>query len=739
MIRKVILPLFLFCSLITFAQTSITEVQGRQEASPFEGKTVTIKGIVTASKSGQGYFVQDGDSAWTGIFLYDKNRSPMPEIGDEVQLTGKVSEYFGLTEISDVSAFEILSSGNSLPKPIQLSTGNVSEAYEGVLVKITGASCSTVSLGYGEWEVDDSSGPLAIDDMFFAFTPTLGVKYDVTGPVTFGFEAYKIEPRSANDIMIQAPVYFTTDPHQIKLSKSAITVVWETNTAATTELVYGKTDALELGEIKIKELSNFHEITLENLDAGELYYIKAYSILGADSSPTVIKSYTTISNSSGEMRVSFTAPMYKILTLANGGKVVNNGYTYSMADTIVSYINKAQNTLDIAIYDVVNHSPDSDKTNVKIFDAVKAKAASGVKVRVITDDTSTDPFFTNLMANANVMWGNTDAIMHHKFIVIDAASEQGSWVVTGSVNWTYNNLVMDANNLISIQDRSLAKAYTAEFNEMWGGSQDAPNYSKGLFGSQKKDNTPHLFEIGGKNVELYFSPSDKTENKIIEAMETADHEIAFNMMAFTSDGLGATLLLANKNGVSVKGVIDYVEYSGSEFDVLLNGGIDVVDFANADGTSWPDGLTIHHKYAVVDYNHPESDPILITGTHNWSASADTRNDENTLIIHDAKLAKLYADEVDNVYLMSNVTGVIELKDAGTKVFPNPASNQLFISSNSVISSYTIFSTLGQEITCRNGLEVSTFTIDLSNFEKGIYLIKLTNNSGVIQTARFLKQ
>jgi hypothetical protein len=44
---------------------------------------------------------------------------------------------------------------------------------------------------------------------------------------------------------------------------------------------------------------------------------------------------------------------------------------------------------------------------------------------------------------------------------------------------------------------------------------------------------------------------------------------------------------------------------------------------------------------VVDQNAPTSDPLVFTGSHNWSAAADNDNDENTLIIHDATIANIY--------------------------------------------------------------------------------------------------
>ncbi|MFM2344768.1 MAG: hypothetical protein RLZZ210_1380 [Pseudomonadota bacterium] len=64
---------------------------------------------------------------------------------------------------------------------------------------------------------------------------------------------------------------------------------------------------------------------------------------------------------------------------------------------------------------------------------------------------------------------------------------------------------------------------------------------------------------------------------------------------------------------------------------LVNAGIDVkleVKYQNA-----------HNKIIILDYNN--NDPTVITGSYNFSYSAQHRNSENVLIIKDAKIANSY--------------------------------------------------------------------------------------------------
>ncbi|NQU67697.1 MAG: lamin tail domain-containing protein [Candidatus Marinimicrobia bacterium] len=177
---------------------TIYEIQGQLDASPLAGTGVITSGIVTGVSS-SGIFLQDGDGAWNGVWCYlGSGNTADILVGDAVEVIGTVMEYFDLTEI-DGSA-TVTSSGNALPIAAALATVDVAEAYEGVLVSVSNAACDNADLGNGEWSVDDGSGSVVVDDKLFAFLPTLGTAYDVTGPVDFTYSAFKIQPRDASDI-----------------------------------------------------------------------------------------------------------------------------------------------------------------------------------------------------------------------------------------------------------------------------------------------------------------------------------------------------------------------------------------------------------------------------------------------------------------------------------------------------------------------------------------------------------
>ena len=173
------------------------------------GSIVTTSGIVTANNvtsatSGViGYFIQDGEGPWNGIYVYDQIQAP--QIGDEIIIEGEVAEFYDVTELVNISYFETVSSGNDLPTPSIVTTGELasSEAYEGCLVQIVNAMCVNPDADYGEAIFDDGSGEVKTND--YMFWPEEGwiqdEYYSITGCIHYTFEEYKIEPRYSDDIV----------------------------------------------------------------------------------------------------------------------------------------------------------------------------------------------------------------------------------------------------------------------------------------------------------------------------------------------------------------------------------------------------------------------------------------------------------------------------------------------------------------------------------------------------------
>jgi hypothetical protein len=134
---------------------AINQVQGNGETSPLLGATVTVRGVVVGDYEGpapalRGFYVQDlpddidADPATSeGVFVFESDNVNRVALGQVVQVTGKVSEFQGQTEI-DVASTGVEACGTTaavvptdvtLPVPDDAAGVAYLERFEGMLVR----------------------------------------------------------------------------------------------------------------------------------------------------------------------------------------------------------------------------------------------------------------------------------------------------------------------------------------------------------------------------------------------------------------------------------------------------------------------------------------------------------------------------------------------------------------------------------------------------------------------------
>lgn len=180
---------------------SIYEIQFNNNsngASNYEGSQVYTGGIVTAVRDDSSFYLTSGSGAWSGIYVYSNDY--LLSEGDSVVLESEVDEYYELTELKNVTNLTVISSGNIFSPSYCNTAAADSEEFEGCFVEVSNAICNNDNAGFGEWIVNDGSGDLIIDDLFFAFTPMLNQSYTVRGVVTFSYGAFKLLPRNGSDV-----------------------------------------------------------------------------------------------------------------------------------------------------------------------------------------------------------------------------------------------------------------------------------------------------------------------------------------------------------------------------------------------------------------------------------------------------------------------------------------------------------------------------------------------------------
>ena len=166
--------------------------------SPYANQQVSTGGIVNFVRYDGTFYLASGSGEWTGIYVYDTTSNAI--VGDSITLDAEVVEYYNLTELKNVNNYQIISTGNSFTTNITTTDNANTESFEGCLIKVIDAECTNANGPFGEWTINDGSGPVQVDDFLFSYTPTQNLYYTVTGLIDFNYGEFKLLPRDADDV-----------------------------------------------------------------------------------------------------------------------------------------------------------------------------------------------------------------------------------------------------------------------------------------------------------------------------------------------------------------------------------------------------------------------------------------------------------------------------------------------------------------------------------------------------------
>jgi phosphatidylserine/phosphatidylglycerophosphate/cardiolipin synthase-like enzyme len=312
----------------------------------------------------------------------------------------------------------------------------------------------------------------------------------------------------------------------------------------------------------------------------------------------------------------YTSPdqLYSIYFTAPANDDFKGGPDRFLAESI----DEARSQIDAALYDLNLWS---------IRNALIRAHQRGVLVRLVVERDSLDRTEIQELINAGipVVPDQGEGLMHNKFVIIDGAE-----VWTGSMNLTVNGAYRHLNNLLRLRSTRLAENYRLEFEEM---------FLEGYFGEDILANTAHPdLTIDGVRIETSFSPDDDTAQRLIDLILSAERSIDFLVYSFTSNGIAEAIITQANRGIQVRGVVDaYQEDTGlgGEYQKLVDQGLEVYLDAHPE--------KLHHKVIIIDQQ------IVVTGSYNLTRSAEVRNDENTLIIHDGECAEIFLREFEWIY------------------------------------------------------------------------------------------
>jgi phosphatidylserine/phosphatidylglycerophosphate/cardiolipin synthase-like enzyme len=724
------------------------------------GDLVTVRGIITVSNQfGGPSYIQDNSG---GMSIFGTALTSAVQVGDEVLVSGRVTQFNGLNQLESPQIHSIISSGNIveplLATPTQLSGDGINgvEIYEGLLVRInavlvTELNGSPVSnWAYKNYKLTGTSPSDTVDVRIDNDTEIIGQvapagRFDIVG-VLSQFKAnspfiggYQLMPRFSTDIISAGPI-IEKFPEEVDLTPNSITLEWHTINPGTSRIRYGKTSSYELGIISPDNtLRTAHSVTVSGLSTATIYNLQAFSVQNSDTSfsSNIVSSTTSDAPTTGVINVYFNKSAN--YSVSSGVNAFSN---VAFKDKLISRINNAKWSVDLALYSL------SGTVGADIASALVSAKNRGVKIRVIGefDTRTTAPWSTIQNAGIpyiNDQFGNNDGagLHHNKFFIFDyrGGAPDSIWLMMGSWNPTDPGTNDDRQNLVEIQDVALAGAYTTEFEEMWGSNSDIANQQTSRFGARKMNNTPHNFIIGGIKVESYFSPSDRTTNFIGRAMSRGNKSINGAVMTITRRDLADSVIaLKNRNG-KTRLILSNNTDSGTQFSYLQTNGVDI----RLKG--FTSGL-LHHKYAIIDAEYSNATPYVITGSHNWSSSAENSNDENTLIFQDAQIANFYLQEftaryyeaggTDSIVLSTNEVNLEIPEQYSLKQnYPNPFNPVTTINYQIPIGGIVtlkVFDILGREVRTLINEEKSagnySIEFNASELASGVYIYRLSSGN-----------
>ncbi len=643
--QKIALGLFLlsFVSLAAFSQQSISAIKNLPP-----GSVVTTTGTIsTGDEYGVIRYLQDNNA---GIALYSTSLSSTVP-GDSILVTGVLSLYKGELQISPVMSYQLLSSGKSLSTYISNNFLAISAAT------FTGRLTSVTCVGITTCEASFDEGPYIAYDQFgheakmlissssaIIGQPIPSKAIVVSGIWTSINQQYQLLVRdyadaSEGSCLLLPPASISFDNDQVQIS-------WHDLPVSNSAFEWGVDDFAE--QVETDSIGPDWTFSPPNLIPGKIYQGRLRQIHNESDTIYSLPVLFSAPVTGPDIQIFFN---HHVDASYSDGSAPAGTEPSSIESNVISLIDQVSHTLDMAVYNA---------GSTLIIEAIKRAVQRGVQVRYITDDETSNSVLNGITAFP-ILYRTGDGIMHNKFMIGDADDPASAFVWTGSTNWTISQLTSDDNHAYVIRDQALALNYKREFEEMWGTDLSHIN---SRIGEAKTDNTSHDFFFNDIGIESWFSPSDETDCHILNAIASANHHIEIALLLLTSQDLIDEIVALHEEGVEVRVILEDEASSTYAVSRLRAAGIplEIHD---------PSPI-FHHKYAIIDEGYPDSDPIVVTGSHNWTFSADHINDENTLIVHDQSFANIFRQEYEARWKELSPSAVHNTEPCSMSVFPNPA-------------------------------------------------------------------
>jgi hypothetical protein len=242
------------------------------------------------------------------------------------------------------------------------------------------------------------------------------------------------------------------------------------------------------------------------------------------------------------------------------------------------------------------------------------------------------------------------SLQHNKTIIVSGPVER---VVCGSTNFSWRGFFVQNNNAVILTGKNSVGVFQAAFDQYW--ESDKPDD----FGASAPASWTSL-GLTDVTAQVAFSP------------HSADNALLSSIAADIENNTTSSLFYALAFLYESPGVLEQAIAAVTSSDRFVYGMSDKpvkgLEVQKPDGNPAPvspgalgknvpppfksepsesDGVRLHHKFVVIDFDKPTARVYL--GSYNFSAAADTKNGENLLLITDRRIAVSYVVEAVRLF------------------------------------------------------------------------------------------
>lgn len=293
-----------------------------------------------------------------------------------------------------------------------------------------------------------------------------------------------------------------------------------------------------------------------------------------------------------------------------------------LGEVVAAAIELAEESVDLCVMELQDFT---------VSDALIKASARGVSLRIVIDDSYSDPAEEPAIKNleeVGIVWRDdhdSGAIMHSKFVVIDQR-----FVVVSSGNFSVYDAGSNANNLLFFDSPGLAATYRQRMDGFWTNDE-----FHSAITSQ-----PDSVEVDGSMVDVLHGPSELMLDRLKEEIAGAQSAIHFSIFAFTLQEVREAL--EDRCGeVEILGLYDE-EQAQDPNSVSFDDWCSQIEVLPADVQADFGFSKLHHKLLIVDPG--TSRGRVVTGSMNWTWSATAKNDEEMVVIRVPSLVAQYEQE-----------------------------------------------------------------------------------------------